>query len=80
MVSKKERKRRARKIPDWYLRGMISGSRPREFLTHMALVISQTWITLLLLSGLLFTRRLSSQPFGFFDLFLLFLIVLPLLL
>jgi len=80
MVSKKERKRRARKIPDWYLRGMISGSKPREFLAHLALMIWQTWVTLLLLGGLLVGRRLSAQPFGLWDWFLIVLLILPLLL
>lgn len=80
MVSRKERKRRARRVPDWYLRGMISGSRPREFFTHMALVITQTWITLLFLSALLIVRRFSSPSLNFVDWFLLLLIALPLLL
>lgn len=80
MVSKKERKRRERKIPDWYLRGLISGNRTREFFTHMAFMVWKTWVTMLFIGGLLIVRRLSSQAFDYFDWLLLFFFVLPLLL
>ncbi len=77
MPNRRERERRARKIPPWYARRMLTASVPMEILLSVLLLYRNIWITVLI-AALLFARnRFAGHPFGVLDGFLVFVLVMP---
>jgi len=67
MVKRRNRKQEINPTPEWYLRGLLTANRSKEFLMHLALFVSKSWPTLIVFVGILAWRRLNAVPFGFMD-------------
>lgn len=75
----RKNKRQIKPPPEWYVRGLLTSSRPKEFCFHFAFFLSRSWPTVLVFMALFTLRRVNSKPFEILDWAAILMFSLPVL-
>ena len=75
----RKNKKQIKPPPEWYVRGLLTSSRPMEFFVHFAFFLSRSWPTILLFVFMFAVRRVKSSPFDFLDWAAILMIISPVL-
>jgi tetratricopeptide (TPR) repeat protein len=75
-MSRKNRKK-IKPPPEWYVRGLLTSSRIKEYFLHLVFFLSRSWLTVLVFTALFTLRRVNSRPIDFLDWAVILMIVSP---